>query len=122
MSSGVEVRGAAQLGRTMHRAAVDLDHLDRADARTSNLVAAAARARAPRRTGALALSVRARPERSAAAVEATARYAGYVHNGVPSRGIPARPFLVRAAEATEAAWVTAYVADIDHVLSQVEGI
>lgn len=57
---------------------------------------------APRRTGRLAASARpVRAQGAVAAARPTARYAGPVNSGVPSRGIRATNFVERAARATE---------------------
>ena len=49
-------------------------------------------------------------------------YAGPIHWGWPARNIKAQPFVVEAAQATEAEWVAMYEAEVDRILERVEGI
>ena len=121
MAETIRVEGAARLERTLDGAADELGRLDKPNASASSIVAAAARARAPRRTGRLALSVRAEPSEGAGRVVVGADYAGYVEYGVPSRSIPARPFLAEAVEATRPAWEEAYADGTRSAVSQVKG-
>ncbi len=67
---------------------------------SAEIIAAAARARAPVETGTLRDSIRVRPTDTGRAVEATAFYAHMVENGTVKT--PPRPFLVPAFEANKA--------------------
>jgi phage gpG-like protein len=109
------------LSATLHRAAANLAKLGRQDAAASALVASTARTRAPRRSGALAASVRAEPREGNGAVVAAAPYAAYVEFGVPSRSIPARPFMAGALKATAPAVTDLYADETRRVMSQVKG-
>jgi hypothetical protein len=121
MADSVTVEGAARLSRTLDHAADDLGKLDTANTRAPETVAAAARARAPRRTGTLAGSVRAESGEGMGRVVVDAPYAGYVEYGVPSHRIAARPFLAEAVEQTGPAVVDVYADDVARVVSQVKG-
>jgi len=85
---------------------VALKHMERdlADLRDTNLSAARivardARARAPKRSGKLGLSVRVRAKETSGSVIVGGRlvpYAGPIHNGWPRHNIAAQPFLTEA--------------------------
>lgn len=122
--TAVRVEGLGKLRRELRAVAGDLDDLKTAHATAAALVAAAAAARAPRRSGALASSIRGNRAASRATVRgggARVPYAGPIHWGWPDRGIPARPFVVDAAQATESVWLAAYERDVDAALDRVRG-
>jgi hypothetical protein len=117
--------GARQLRATMRRAGADMDDLKAANAAAAAIVAAAAVSRAPRRSGALASSVRGNRAVGKAVVmagRAAVPYAGPIHWGWPGRGIEANPFVAAAAQDTEPVWVTAYAQDVQAALDRVHGI
>jgi HK97 gp10 family phage protein len=120
----LEVQGLDTLVRTMRKAGEDLGDLKAANARAGEIVAAAASAMAPRRTGKLAASVRASKQAKRAQVvagRAAVPYAAPIHWGWPSRHIDPQPFMSQAAQATEPQWLPQYKEDIDKVLDQVTG-
>jgi hypothetical protein len=114
--------GAERLAATMARAAADLDDLRRANERTAQTIASAARARAPRgKTGRLVGSIRPVPEQRETRVEAPVPYSVPVHAGVPSRNISPNPFLASVAYGTRPQWTRYYVDDIGRVIRGVRG-
>lgn len=118
--AGVELVGAERFARTTAAAARRLDALDHGPAVTIMVNAAAGYA--PKRTGRLSGSIRAFPrEGDAAPLGSTLPYAGAIHNGWPAHGITAQPFVTRAVDATEPAWLAAYVRTVESVLDTVEG-
>lgn len=120
----VEVEGARQLRATLRRAGVDLQQLKDAHAEASRLVANAATARAPRRSGALAGTIRAAGTTTKGIVRAGyARlpYAGPIHWGWPAHHISAQPFLVDAAHDTETTWLAAYERATAAIINTIEG-
>lgn len=122
--AGVRIEGLDVLVRTLKRAGDDLSDLKDAHAKAGQTVAAAAAASAPRRSGALASSVRAARQAKRARVlvgNARVRYSGPVHWGWPARGIAANPFVSEAAQATESRWTKDYVDDVQHALDKVKG-
>lgn len=124
MTDGVviEARGAAELQRTLRKASDDLGNLSGVNQSAGSMVAAAARGRAPHRSGALAASIRAsRVAAGSVTVVAGVPYAGPIHWGWPARNIAARPFLSDAATSTESAWVALYEAELNRVIDRVEG-
>ena len=117
--SGVQVVGAERCAATLRASGERLEHLDHAAAGASRVVAAAGAGKAPRRTGALAMSVRPMPEGATGAAGTSLRYAPYVHWG--TRHMRARPFLTDASRQTEPIWLALYTADADRALGMVKG-
>jgi hypothetical protein len=120
----LEVQGLGQLVRTLRRAGDDVGDLKDAHARVAAIVAAAGASRAPRRSGALASSVRgSRQVRRArvSAGRASVPYAGVIHWGWPAHNIAPNPFLSEAAQDTESQWTATYQRDVQHVLDKVKG-
>lgn len=126
----VEVRGAARLRSTMRKAGADLGQLKDAHKRAAEIVAGAARQRAPRATGKLAATVRAAGTLRAGVVRAGFKrtpYAGPNNWGWPTGSGPrgafgGSNFITDAAKATEPAWVPVYLGDLDRIIDQIEGI
>jgi len=120
----VTVEGVKRLARTLREFGVGLDDLKDANAAASAMVAREGASRAPRRSGALAASVRGSRQAARAVVAvggARVPYAGPIHWGWPARGIPRRPFVLEAAEATQASWLAEYEAEIERIASSIEG-
>jgi hypothetical protein len=122
-SSHVTVRaeGLRRLRADLKQLGDDLGDLKDANARAAQLVATAAAARAPRRTGRLAGSVRGNRAAGRATVvagRASVPYAGPIHYGWPAHGIEPHPFVIDAAQATEAEWLGLYLEDIDQQLDK----
>lgn len=102
MSDGVTLKVDASDVRRAVREAAKAATLEGARAPIEAAAVRALANTAPRRTGALARS--ARPIRGTgniAAARPTARYAGPVNSGVPSRGIRSTNFVDRAARQAE---------------------
>lgn len=130
---GVEVQGLRQLRKTLRQAGDDMADLKAANLEAAQLVATAAAARAPRgATGALAADVRPTGTKTAGIVRAgRARlpYAGPIHWGWPQRPtatarggpIPANPFLIDAASATERTWGPLYERRLETIVQTIEG-
>lgn len=123
--AGIRVEGARELRATLKRAGDDLQDLKDAHRDAAQIVTAASRVKAPKRTGRLAASVRG----SGAAATATIRagrssvpYAGPIHWGWPARNIKAQPFITEAAQATEPIWTREYEAAVNKVLHRIKGI
>lgn len=121
---GIKVEGLARLVRTLRRAGADLGELKDANRAAAEMVAAEGRARAPRRSGDLAGTIRSARAAARARVlagRASVPYAAPIHWGWPLRDINAQPFLSEAAQATEPRWVKAYLRDVEHALGNVQG-
>jgi phage gpG-like protein len=117
--TGLRVDGAEELSASLARAARDLDDLSVPADKGAGRVAERARATAPRLTGELAGSIAVA---GGGIVKATARHAPFVHWGVPSRNIPARPFLTLALQSEAERVVQEYETHVQDILDRVEGI
>ena len=122
MITGLELKGAERFASTGAEAAHKLERLDDAGAEAGRIIADLAAATAPRRTGALAGSVR--PEVSGLVVEVGSDlvYALPIHNGWAAHHIAPQPFLDDAARSSEAQWVGAYDRAVTAALDGIEGV
>lgn len=77
----VKVQGADTLARTLDAAAADLDDLTDANRAAGEMVRNEAAGRAPRKTGALAASLRVEAGPQRALITAGVRYAGFQEYG-----------------------------------------
>jgi hypothetical protein len=119
-----QVEGAKELRRTLRKAGDDMKDLKVAHADAARIVSDAAVPKAPRRTGALAGTIRPAGTKTMAIVRAgyaRVPYAGVQEWGWPRRNIPAQPYIVPAAHETEADWVKRYDEEIERILGKVEG-
>jgi HK97 gp10 family phage protein len=117
----VKVEGLDTFVSTMHKAEQQLQEMGDAHRQASAIIASAAAAAAPRRTGRLAGSVRASASAKQGMVEVTAPYAGPIHWGWPSRNIDAQPFAMNAARSTEPQWIKFYEAEVQKAIDDVKG-
>lgn len=120
----VEVRGSRQLRKTLKAAGDDLSELKTVHEAVGALVVGVAKALAPKRSGALAGSVRTARLASGVLVRAgSARvpYANPIHWGWPKRNIAANPFMSNAALQTEPQWVKLYEDELEKIIRKVEG-
>lgn len=121
----VHVDGARELRTTLRKAGTDLRDFNEAHRAVSTVVASAGRARAPRRTGRLASSVRPAGTRTQAIARAgnntTVPYANPIHWGWPKRGIAPALFLTTAAQDTEEEWVSVYEGRLLQIMRKVRG-
>jgi HK97 gp10 family phage protein len=120
----VQVLGAKELRKTMKQAGDDLGDLKAVHQAAGNIVVAAAQALAPKRSGALAGSIRAAKLAGGISVKvggAGIPYANPIHWGWPKRNIEAQPFLSDAATQTEAQWVALYEEELEKIIQRVEG-
>lgn len=120
----VQIDGARELRRTLRAAGDDLEDLKEANQVAAEIAAAAARSRAPKRSGRLAADIRASGTKTAGIVRAGRKklpYAGPIHWGWPARGIEAQPYLADGAKSTEPVWIPIYQKMIDDALQKVKG-
>lgn len=117
----VKVEGLATFDSTMKKAADELGRLTDAQGKAAAVIEQAARARAPRRSGRLAGSIRASRGAGGEVLQVTAAYAGPIHWGWPSRHIDPQPFAMDAARATEGQWIKFYETDVQKTLDGVKG-
>ena len=123
-AGAVRIDGLRRLRRDLKQMVGDLSDLKSANAKVLAVVVPAAAARAPRRTGRLAASIRGNRAANRATVlagGATLPYVGPIHWGWPARHIDPQPFAADAAEQTQPAWLPAYETDIDAAIAKVAG-
>lgn len=122
----ITVTGDKELARRLKNTVRGLLNLSPTHRRAGRMVATAARAAAPKRTGRLAASVGATASRKEVRITFGAVYAGPVHWGWPDRPQPARgwrggpitanPFAARAAKDTEPEWTRLYKGTAERLL------
>lgn len=98
ISGGVRVEGLNRLVRELQGLGLELDDLKDAFAEIARKGAETASSFAPKRTGALAASIRGNRAKNKAVVaagKARVRYAGPINYGWPARNIRASSFLQR---------------------------
>lgn len=120
-SPGVEIVGLDRLARTLATASDGLGDLKAAVSDASDIVAAEARSRVPRRSGRLAASIVIGSERNTAMVGSDLVYAAPIHWGWRARGIVGSLFLSEAAADTEPVWTRAFADDVERTLAKVKG-
>lgn len=109
----------------MKAAGEDLAQMKDAHAAAGAIAGGRARAQAPKAEGTLSASVRWSGSASAATIRAGSAkvpYAGVIHFGWPDRGIPARPWITEAAQATEGQWTTEYQEAVERILGRIRGV
>lgn len=119
---GIKVEGAKRLRRDLKRMGEDLDDLKAVNAAVAAFVAQAAQPRTPRRTGALASTLRGNRGVSRAVVmagKARTPYPWFVHAGTVSQA--AQPWISEAAQDTEPRWVAMYRAGVEQAAARVKG-
>ena len=112
-----ELVGADRLMATLDRAAGELGDLSHAGREVATTIAASARRRAPRRTGALAGSITESVDGDSAEVGTAIRYAPFVEYGPPYP----QPFMAPALDEASGSIEPAYADDIGRIISHIEG-
>lgn len=119
MAIEIRIDGSSRLVATLAAAAAKLADFSTPNSAAARAAASRAKAIAPKRTGALAGSIRASGTRRVGMITASAPHARPVHWG--ARGTPARPFLSIAAQGTESGWIKSYEQHVDDALNTVKG-
>lgn len=141
--SGIQITGGRELRRALRKAEGDLDDLKEAHLKVARIVAAAAKAAAPVRSGKLAESIRPNAGQRYARVSVGNNrstktgipYAGPIHWGWPTGSpklpkkmqqikgrewfIAPNPFVIDAAQATEPQWTRVYLGAIDEIVDKI---
>ena len=104
----VTIKGDKRLIASMDAATRDLEDLTATNREVAQAAARGSASRAPVATGELRASITGEANETTATVRATAKHAGPIHYGVPSRGIAANPFIVAAMVADESTFVDMY--------------
>jgi hypothetical protein len=121
--AGLRVQGGRKFRKALADAGVSLDDLKAAHAEAARIVERAASAAAPRRSGALAGSLRSSGTKTQGVVRAGGArvpYAAPIHWGWPKRNIEASLFITKPAADTEAQWFTVYVQAVEAIIDAVE--
>ena len=113
------LKGDVDLVADLAKIGTGLDRLDTAARRSAELLAQAASARAPKRTGKLARSIVGRAQGGKASVGTPVSYGLPVHFGVPSRGQRPQPFLADAIRSQSRDVVRVYETDVQDLIDQV---
>lgn len=126
MAGGIEatvnVPGLRQLVTTMRRAGVDMADLKEANRAAGEIVSVGGRQAAPRRTGALAASIRPSKTARKAVVRAGGygiRYARFQEFG--SRKNRATHYLYGSAWRTQPQWVPEYERELSRIVARIQG-
>lgn len=120
----VRIEGLKELRAALKKAGADMESVKDAMGAIGDTVATAARPQAPYESGALAATIRANRAAGRATVMAgSARvpYALPIHWGWPRRGITGRPFVLEAAQATEARWMVDFTDAVQKILDAIQG-
>lgn len=121
MTDGMVVHGGDQLVATLHQAGQDLADLSDANTAAGGILLAAARSRAPKRTGQLAGSLRLTTTAAGFGVASPLVWAGPIHWGWRARNISPNPFLYDGLHAQEGPIVEEYSGAIESALNKVHG-
>jgi len=128
MPEVLEVRGFAQLRRTLRKSGADLEDMRATNNEIAQFVGATAAQRAPRRSGMLGASWAPSNSKNMASFRFGVVYAAPVHWGVGLRpglrgphNIAPNRFATEAAADTEPTWSDMYRARAQEVLNQVRG-
>ena len=129
--AAIRVKGARELRATLKRAGIDLSDLTDANASVAQLVASAAAARAPRRSGRLAGSTRPNRAKTKAVVRAggaATPYANAIHWGTGPRtglrgphNIRRRPWIWQAAGDKQEQVIDTYWTTVQQAISKIRG-
>jgi hypothetical protein len=120
----VRIEGLSELRRTCIKAGAQMEEFKEATQRTGQVVSFHAMGLAPKRSGALAGSIR--PARAASRVtvyagSSSVPYAGVIHWGWPAHNIRSQPFLTDAASQSEPQWVGYFFAELQKIIDGIHG-
>jgi phage gpG-like protein len=117
----VRVLGADRLAATLEKASKQIADMSDGYGKAAEIVSGAGASSAPRRTGRLAGSMTTERAKGSATITSPLVYAVPIHWGRPAHNIEANPFLMRAADRTEAQWVGAIDDEVQRICNEVEG-
>lgn len=118
----VEIRGLAELIRTMRKAGVDIQDLKTANTKAGDIVATAGKTAVPNNTGALGRSIRPGKAARKAVVRAGGariRYARFQEFG--SKKNRATHYLYGSAQRTKPEWMAEYELDLARIMGKIRG-
>ena len=117
-----EVKGLNKLTRALKKAGVEIQDLKAANQRVGGVVLQASSPLTPRRTGALAGSLRVAQRQSGVIVRAgggSVRYAKFVEYG--TRKMAGRSFLVKGVHDSQPRWMVEYENELQRLMDQAAG-
>ena len=118
----IKVEGLTRLTRDLEKLGIELSDLKDAMAKLADMGAQAAIRHAPKRTGALAASIRGNRAKSKAVVTGgrgkTTGYAGVINYGSPTRGIAAERYMQKADADVAPHIIPTLTADIDRLIRE----
>lgn len=120
-----EMRGAAQLRRTLKEAGEDLSDLKESNRKAAAIVEEGTVGLVPVDSGQLASTIRSTGTVSAGVVRvgnASVPYAGPIHWGWPKRNIKANTFAADAATLTRPKWEAIYVDAVEKAIARIKGL
>lgn len=126
----ITVEGGRQLRATMRRAGMDMQRMKDAHAATARVAQQGITAKAPKKTGAMASTIRSSGTMSYAVVRAGFKsrpYAGPNNWGWPANAGGIRGsfggehWMYAGARATESAWVAVYAAEVQKIANTIRG-
>jgi HK97 gp10 family phage protein len=123
MAGKLEVEGLNKLTRALKKAGVEVQDLKAANVRVGDIVVQGAQPITPKRTGALANSIKPAKRASGVVVRAgggRVRYAKYVEYG--TRRMGARSYLVKAAHDTQPHWMDEYEQELQLLMNHVGAV
>lgn len=122
-NSQLQLKGAAQLAKGLRQAGADLKDLRDINEQAAQIVAPAAKALAPQRSGRLTKSIRAGATQKAGVVRAgnngKVKYAGVINYGWPKHNIKATMFANKAAKNTEPQWTQLYADAVQKIINRI---
>lgn len=120
----VEVEGGANLARTMRIAARVMADMPAENRDAASTISRAAGSRVPRKSGALAASIRPEIAKAEAIVYAgsyAVPYAGVIEYGWAQHSISAQPYLEPSLTSTETEWLRGYEKAVQAACNHVRG-
>ena len=118
----IKVDGITQLRADLHVLGASMEDMKDAMSKIAHMGAAIAVAYAPKRTGALAQSIRGNRAYSKATVAAgrgrSREYAGVINYGSPKRGIAASRFMQRASDELSPKLMPLLTAEINRLIRE----
>jgi len=120
MAGSLEVEGLNKLTAALRKAGVEVRDMKAANERVGDVVVQGARPITPKRTGALASSIKPAKRASGVIVRAgggRVRYAKFVEYGTRKMG--ARSYLVKAAHDTQPRWMDEYEKELQVLMNHV---
>jgi len=120
VTADIALEGDRTLAATLAAASAEIRHLDQSE--NARLIASRAQARAPKRTGRLARSVRASDLGGGeAAVQSDLIYAPVIHYGWAAHNIAPQPFLTSAVADSTRVVEANSLRDVRSILGHVRG-